>query len=63
MEDCTVEGFEGWTIKIGDGDETRIHHVWPKEGLEFADGLLEEYQGEEAGGLFKRNTLTTHRRE
>lgn len=56
-----VEGWDGFTIQVGNG--ARIHHLWRREGTELEDKLFREYQGERAGKLFKRNTLSQHRRE
>lgn len=56
-----IPGWAGWTIDVG--EDTRVHHLWPSDGLEKEDQLFQEYQGAEAGKLFKRNTLSTHRRK
>ncbi|GAA6059433.1 hypothetical protein JCM10212_005372 [Sporobolomyces blumeae] len=54
-------GFTGFSYDLGDG--AKVHHLWPrtKEGFETANKLFEAYQGDEAGRLFRRNPLTTHR--
>ncbi|GAA5884716.1 hypothetical protein JCM6882_005365 [Rhodosporidiobolus microsporus] len=40
-----------------------VHHLWPStaEGYRDADELFEAYQGAEAGELFVRNRLSTHK--
>ena len=55
-----IRGWLGWTIDVG--EDTRVHHLWPAGGLEREDQLFREYQGEAAGKLFKRNSLSMHRR-
>ncbi|ORY91658.1 hypothetical protein BCR35DRAFT_298907 [Leucosporidium creatinivorum] len=54
-----VEGWSGFTIQVGEG--ARIHHLWRRNETELEDKLFREYQGERAGKLFKRNTLSQHR--
>ncbi|GAA5892509.1 hypothetical protein JCM5296_006150 [Sporobolomyces johnsonii] len=56
-----VRGYEGYTVELGEG--SRVHHLWPADepGYVEADRLFEEYQGDEAGRLFRRNPLTFHR--
>lgn len=56
-----IEGWEGFSIQVGDG--ARIHHLWRQEETKLEDKLFREYQGEQAGKLFKRNTLSQHRRK
>lgn len=53
-----VEGWAGWTIEVG--ADARVHQLWPVGATEKEDRLFREYQTVE---LFKRNTLSTHRRE
>ncbi|GJN87499.1 hypothetical protein Rhopal_000448-T1 [Rhodotorula paludigena] len=60
--------YEGYTVDLlppVDGvakGVARVHHLWPKtaSARKEADRLFEEYQGDEAGKLFKRNKLTRH---
>lgn len=61
--DAQVPGYEGYTIVVG--DDARVHHLWPvgEGALDKSDGLFADYQGQAAGELFKRNTLSRHRRE
>lgn len=56
-----VPGWQGFTIDVA--EDTRVHHLWPIGSLERENELFRQYQGEEAGKLFKRNTLSMHRRE
>ncbi|GAA5967421.1 hypothetical protein JCM11641_000543 [Rhodosporidiobolus odoratus] len=54
-------GFIGYSVRLG--PNAVVHHLWPvsSEGWGVADALFEEYQGDEAGGLFRRNGLSTHK--
>ncbi|GAA5940957.1 hypothetical protein JCM1841_003567 [Sporobolomyces salmonicolor] len=54
-------GYDGYTVELGEG--SRVHHMWPavEQGYVEADRLFADYQGNEAGRLFRRNPLTIHR--
>ncbi|GAA5960144.1 hypothetical protein JCM21900_002419 [Sporobolomyces salmonicolor] len=56
-----VGGYDGYTVELGEG--SRVHHMWPavEQGYLEADRLFADYQRNEAGRLFRRNPLTSHR--
>ncbi|BGP46773.1 hypothetical protein JCM10450v2_002621 [Rhodotorula kratochvilovae] len=60
-----VKGYNGYSVDLSPADGSglaRVHHLWPVEltATREADRLFEEYQGEEAGKLFRRNKLARH---
>ncbi|BGP14632.1 hypothetical protein JCM10213v2_002581 [Rhodosporidiobolus nylandii] len=57
----SLSGFTGYSVRLRKG--ASVHHLWPSapEGYTEPDRLFEEYQGDEAGGLFTRNRLSTHK--
>ncbi|GAA6051981.1 hypothetical protein JCM3770_002995 [Rhodotorula araucariae] len=61
----SVRGYDGYSVDFspahGNG-VARVHHLWPVElgATKEADSLFEEYQGIEAGALFRRNKLARH---
>lgn len=56
-----IPGYTGYFVELKSG--CVVHHLWPSHvgGFAEADELFEAYQGEEAGKLFVRNTLSTHK--
>lgn len=56
-------GWKGWTFELPKGG--KVHQFWNEEEEELTrvDELLEEYQGVETGGLFKRSRMGVHRCE
>ncbi|GAA5821172.1 hypothetical protein JCM11251_004499 [Rhodosporidiobolus azoricus] len=76
MTPLSVSGYEGYSVNLlppppassarhglGPTGWAIVHHLWPStaEGYRDADELLEGYQGAEAGKLFTRNRLSTHK--
>ncbi|GAA5851038.1 hypothetical protein JCM9279_005266 [Rhodotorula babjevae] len=60
-----VQGYEGYSVDLlpaQGGGSARVHHLWPVDSSTIAvgDKLFEEYQGHEAGALFRRNKLARH---
>jgi len=60
-----VRGYDGYSVDLSPsqgGGTARVHHLWPvgPSASEFGDKLFKEYQGPEAGALFRRNTLSRH---
>ncbi|GAA5943263.1 hypothetical protein JCM3775_004554 [Rhodotorula graminis] len=61
-----VRGYAGYTVDLSaaaaGGGTAKVHHLWPVEAsaCQKGDKLFEEYQGVEAGALFRRNPLQKH---